>query len=119
MGGSPAGDRRHAVRTAESESHCQAAIGNREDKGQWQKASTEQKKKTTTEVVYRGRQLARVHAKQTKLDFEQRTRDTMPKQTRSDTLDSLGSTSMTRKHAKLTDTGEAGDSTQISTSQPT
>ena len=75
--------------------------------------------KKKTELVHRGRQLARVHAKQTKLDFEQRTSDTTPKQTRSDTLDSLGSTSMTGKHAKLTDTGEAGDSTQISTSQPT
>ena len=72
-----------------------------------------------TELVHRGRQLARVHVKQTKLDFEQRTRHATPKRTRSDTGDSPGSTSLTGKHARLTDTSEAGDTTQSSTSQPT
>ena len=75
--------------------------------------------KKKTELVHRGRQLARVHAKQTKLDFEQRTRDATPKQTRSDTGDSPGSTNFTGKRARLTDTKEAGDTTQSSTSQPT
>ena len=82
---------------------------------------TVRKKKTQkkTELVNRDRQLARVHAKQTKLDFGQRTRDVTPKRTKSDTGDSPGSTSMIGKHARLTDTSEAGDTTQSSTSQPT
>ena len=43
----------------------------------------------------RGRQLARVHEKETKLDFEQCTRDATPKRTRSDTGNSPGSVAWT------------------------
>ena len=89
----------------------------RKTKVSGKKQALDSKKKT--ELVHRGRQLARVHAKQTKLDFEQRTRDATPKQTRSDTGDSPGSTNLTGKRARLTDTKEAGDTTQSSTSQPT
>ena len=74
--------------------------------------------KKKTELVNRGRQLARVLAKQTKLDFEQCTRDATPKWTRSDTGDSPSSTSMNGKHARLADTGEAGDTMQNPMSQP-
>ena len=73
------------------------------------KQALDSKKKA--ELVHRGRQLAIVHAKQTKLDFEQRTRDATPEWTRSDTGDSPGSRSLTGKHARLTDTSEAGDTT--------
>ena len=66
----------------------------------------------------RGRQLARVYGKQTKLAFEQCTRDATPKRTRSDTGDFPGSTSMNGKHARLTDTGEAGDTMHNPMSQP-
>ena len=62
--------------------------------------------------------MARVHGKQTKLDFEQCTLDATPKRTRSDTGDFPGSTSMNGKHARLTDTGEAGDTMQKPVSQP-
>ena len=89
----------------------------RKTKVSGKKQALDSKKKA--ELVHRGRQLAIVHAKQTKLDFEQRTRDTMPKRTRSDTGGSPSSTSLTGKHARLTDTSEAGDTTQNSTSQPT
>ena len=47
--------------------------------------------KKKRELVNRGRQLARVHGKETKLDFEQCTRDATPKRTRSDTGNSPGS----------------------------
>ena len=80
------------------------------------KQARDSKKKM--ELVNRGRQLARVHRKQTELAFEQCTRDATPKWTRSDTGDSPGSTSMNRKHARLTDTGEAGDIMQNPMSQP-
>ena len=70
------------------------------------------------ELVNRGRQLARVHGKQTKLAFEQCTRDATLKRTRSDTGDFTGSTSMNGKHARLTDTGEAGDTMQNPMSEP-
>ena len=81
--------------------------------------SKKKQNKRKTELVHRGRQSARMHVKQTKLDFEQRKRASTSKRTRSDTEDSPGSTSLTGKHARLTDTKEAGDTTQSSTSQPT
>ena len=71
-----------------------------------------------TELVNRGRQTARVHAKQTKLDYEQRKRDATLKWTMSNTRDSPGSMSMSRKHARLTDMSEASDTMQSSMSQP-
>ena len=74
--------------------------------------------KKKRELVNRGRQLARVHGKQTKLAFEQCMRDATPKRTRSDTGDSPGSTGMNGKHSRLTNTGEAGDTMQNSMSQP-
>ena len=74
--------------------------------------------KKKMELVNRGRQLARVHGKQTKLAFEKRTHDATPKRTGSDTGDSPGSTSMNGKHTRLTNTGEAGDTMQNPMSQP-
>ena len=62
--------------------------------------------------------MARVHAKQTKLDYEQRKRDATLKWTMSNTGDSPGSMSMSRKHARLTDMSEASDTMQSSMSQP-
>ena len=53
------------------------------------------KEEEKRELVNRGRQLARVHGKETKLDFEQCTRDATPKRTRSDTGNSPGSVAWT------------------------
>ena len=115
MGGSPAGDRRHPIETAESESHRQTVIGTQEDQGLWQKASTGQQEKNGT---CQERQSVGKGSWKTKLDFEQCTRDATLKRTRSDTGDSPGNTSMNGKHARLTDTGEAGDTMQNPTSEP-
>ena len=79
------------------------------------KKQARDRKKKKTEFVNRGRRLARAHSKRTKLDFEQRTRDSTPKRTRSDTGYYPGSKSMSGKHTRLTDTG---DVTQSFTSQP-
>ena len=120
VGGSPAGDRRHEVGRAESVNvRQQSATRKTKVSGKKQALDSTKKKKKKAELVNRGRHSARMHVKQTKLDFEQRTRDATPKRTRSDTEDSPGSTSLTGKHARLTDSSETGGTTQTSTSQPT
>ena len=76
-----------------------SAISNQETKASGKKQAWDSEKK---QLANRGRQMARVQTKQTKLDYEQCKHDARLKWTMSDTGDSPGSMSMSRKHARLT-----------------